>query len=112
LYPDIWEGNATTMREIAEQLGGEKPDVVVCSVGGGDLLNGIMQVIDEKGWGDEVEVLAMETEGADSRPRAWASSRSLKGRLNTPDDAQTSRAWFFPTRKPHEGVASWPSTKG
>jgi L-serine/L-threonine ammonia-lyase len=64
-HPDIWEGNATTMREIAEQLGG-KPDVVVCSVGGGGLLNGIMQVIDENNWSDEVEVLAMETEGADS----------------------------------------------
>jgi L-serine/L-threonine ammonia-lyase len=64
-HPDIWEGNATTMREIAEQLGG-KPDVVVCSVGGGGLLNGIMQVIDENKWSDEVEVLAMETKGADS----------------------------------------------
>ncbi|KIW99063.1 uncharacterized protein Z519_00726 [Cladophialophora bantiana CBS 173.52] len=53
------------MREIAEQLGG-KPDVVVCSVGGGGLLNGIMQVLDDKGWSNEVEVLAMETEGADS----------------------------------------------
>jgi len=64
-HPDIWEGNATMMREIIEQLG-ERPDVVVCSVGGGGLLNGIMQVIDEKKWNDAVEVLAMETEGADS----------------------------------------------
>lgn len=64
-HPDIWEGNATIMREIAEQLDG-KPDVVVCSVGGGGLLNGIMQVIDERGWNNEVEVLAMETKGADS----------------------------------------------
>ncbi|EXJ76225.1 uncharacterized protein A1O5_00733 [Cladophialophora psammophila CBS 110553] len=64
-HPDIWEGNATTMREIAEQLGG-KPDVVVCSVGGRGLLNGIMQMLDDKGWSNEVEVLAMETEGADS----------------------------------------------
>lgn len=68
-HPDIWEGNATAMREIAEQLG-DKPDVVICSVGGGGLLNGIMQVIDEKGWGDEVEVLAMETAGADSLNQA------------------------------------------
>lgn len=64
-HPDIWEGNATAMREIAEQLGG-KPDVVVCSVGGGGLFNGIMQALDERGWSDEVEVLAMETEGAHS----------------------------------------------
>ncbi|KAJ9657525.1 catabolic L-serine/threonine dehydratase [Neophaeococcomyces mojaviensis] len=64
-HPDIWEGNATVMREIAEQLG-ERPDVVICSVGGGGLLNGIMQVIDEKNWTEEIEVLAMETKGADS----------------------------------------------
>ncbi|KIX00104.1 uncharacterized protein Z518_10241 [Rhinocladiella mackenziei CBS 650.93] len=68
-HPDIWDGNATTMEEIAEQLGG-KPDVVVCSVGGGGLLNGIMQVIDKKNWSDEVQVLAMETEGADSLNRS------------------------------------------
>ncbi|KAF2104032.1 tryptophan synthase beta subunit-like PLP-dependent enzyme [Rhizodiscina lignyota] len=71
-HPDIWEGNATTMRETAEQLGG-KPDVVVCSVGGGGLLNGIMQVIDENNWSDSVEVLAMETKGADSLNQSlWA----------------------------------------
>ena len=68
-HPDIWEGNATTMTEITDQLGG-KPDVVVCSVGGGGLLNGIMQVIDERGWNDEVEVLATETKGADSLNQA------------------------------------------
>ena len=43
--------------------------MVVCSVGGGGLLNGIMQAVDEKGWsrdGNGVEVLAMETLRADS----------------------------------------------
>lgn len=75
-HEDIWEGNASVMREISEQLameadgcGDGRPDVVVCSVGGGGLFNGIMQTIDEKGWshdGDGVEVLAMETLGADS----------------------------------------------
>lgn len=64
-HPDIWEGNATVMREITEQLN-DKPDVVVCSIGGGGLMNGIMQVIDENKWNDDVDVLAMETEGADS----------------------------------------------
>jgi L-serine/L-threonine ammonia-lyase len=64
-HQDIWDGNATVMQEIAAQLG-DKPDVVVCSVGGGGLLNGIMQEIDNKRWGNEVQVLAMETKGADS----------------------------------------------
>ncbi|KAJ9495394.1 catabolic L-serine/threonine dehydratase [Exophiala xenobiotica] len=64
-HPDIWDGNATIMSEIAVQLGG-KPDVVVCSIGGGGLINGIMQVLDDNGWSEDVQVLAMETKGADS----------------------------------------------
>ena len=64
-HPDIWEGNSTTMREIVDQLG-DKPDVVVCSVGGGGLMNGIMQVIDENNWNNDVQVVATETRGADS----------------------------------------------
>lgn len=64
-HPDIWQGNATVMEEIADQLN-DKPDVVICSVGGGGLLNGIMQVIDQRNWNDDVQVLAMETKGADS----------------------------------------------
>lgn len=75
-HPDIWEGNATVMREIAEQLG-EHPDVIVCSVGGGGLLNGIMQVIDENSWNDEVEVLAMETKGADSLNKSLQAGQLL-----------------------------------
>ncbi|TIA62762.1 tryptophan synthase beta subunit-like PLP-dependent enzyme [Aureobasidium pullulans] len=64
-HQDIWDGNATVMQEIASQLG-DKPDVVVCSVGGGGLLNGIMQELDDKKWNNDVQVLAMETKGADS----------------------------------------------
>lgn len=68
-HPDIWHGNATVMQELAEQLDG-KPDVVVCSVGGGGLLNGIMQEIDARQWNDTVQVVAMETDGADSLNQA------------------------------------------
>ncbi|THY78890.1 FAD dependent oxidoreductase [Aureobasidium pullulans] len=64
-HQDIWDGNATVVQEIASQLG-DKPDVVVCSVGGGGLLNGIMQELDDKKWNNDVQVLAMETKGADS----------------------------------------------
>ena len=75
-HSDIWEGNATIMREIGTQLGG-KPDVVVCSVGGGGLLNGIMQEIDERKWSEEIEVLAMETEGADSLNQSLRARRLI-----------------------------------
>ena len=79
-HQDIWDGNSTVMSEIIEQLGGDMPNVVVCSVGGGGLFNGIMQVIDEtpRNRHNDVQVLAMETQGADSL------SQSLKaGQLIT-----------------------------
>ncbi|KAJ9639771.1 catabolic L-serine/threonine dehydratase [Knufia peltigerae] len=74
-HPDVWEGNSTVMSEIALQLGGHRPDVVVCSVGGGGLLNGIVQVLDQNRWQDDVQVLAMETEGADSLNRSLRAGR-------------------------------------
>jgi len=65
-HPDIWTGNATMMHEIKEQMPhGEKPDVVICSVGGGGLFNGVCEGLDALGWSD-VQVLATETEGAES----------------------------------------------
>jgi L-serine/L-threonine ammonia-lyase len=67
-HPSIWEGNATMIEEIKRQIPCgelEKPDAVICSVGGGGLLSGICQGLDRVGWGD-VQVLAMETVGADS----------------------------------------------
>ena len=67
-HPLIWDGNATMIEEIKSQLSGgefEKPDVVICSVGGGGLLSGVCQGLDRVGWSD-VQLLAMETVGADS----------------------------------------------
>ncbi len=63
--PDIWAGHATVVDEVVQQLQGEKPDAVVCSVGGGGLFCGIMEGLDRHGWSD-VPVLAMETRGAES----------------------------------------------
>ena len=63
---EIWEGNATIVPEVVEDLG-QSPDVVVCSVGGGGLFCGLMlgrEQAEKKGEG--IKVLAVETEGADS----------------------------------------------
>jgi len=62
-HPTVWRGHATMMEEAATQC--ERPDVVVVSVGGGGLLCGIMEGLDRSGWGD-VQVVAVETKGADS----------------------------------------------
>lgn len=61
--PLLWQGHATLVTELAQQ--GAKPDAIVCSVGGGGLLNGILQGLDAVGWQD-VAVLAVETHGAAS----------------------------------------------
>jgi L-serine/L-threonine ammonia-lyase len=60
----VWDGHATMVREILDQLEGP-PDAMVCSVGGGGLLCGIMQGLDEAGCSD-VRVAAVETRGAHS----------------------------------------------
>ncbi|KAF3038230.1 catabolic L-serine/threonine dehydratase [Didymella keratinophila] len=64
--PEIWDGNATITSEILSDLG-EAPDAVVCSVGGGGLFSGIMQGRAEAGGKTKgMQVLAIETQGADS----------------------------------------------
>jgi L-serine/L-threonine ammonia-lyase len=64
---DIWDGHATMVGEVLEQLGPEQgpPDALVCSVGGGGLFCGLMQGLDAAGHSN-VKVLAVETEGAHS----------------------------------------------
>jgi L-serine/L-threonine ammonia-lyase len=61
---EIWDGNATLVGEVLEQLPGP-PDTLVCSVGGGGLFSGIMQGLDTAGL-SATKVLAVETEGAHS----------------------------------------------
>ena len=53
------------MDEVAAQLHGLTPDLVVLSVGGGGLMNGVLAGMQRVGW-TAVPVLAMETEGAHS----------------------------------------------
>jgi len=61
-HPDIWEGVATVIQESAAQLP-EKPSAVVVSVGGGGLMAGVLQGMQDVGW-NEVPLIAMETKGA------------------------------------------------
>ncbi|KPM39687.1 hypothetical protein AK830_g6881 [Neonectria ditissima] len=76
-HQDVWDGNATVMQEIAAQMEGEKPDAVVCSVGGGGLMNGVVQELDKLGWSDDVSVVAMETSGADSLNRSLLANEII-----------------------------------
>ncbi|KAH8166608.1 hypothetical protein CIB48_g1597 [Xylaria polymorpha] len=69
-HPDVWDGAATLVDELAATKDVDV-DAIVCSVGGGGLLNGIMQGV-ERNYGAAAAVrrrptvLAVETAGADS----------------------------------------------
>ncbi|XP_033747685.1 L-serine dehydratase/L-threonine deaminase-like [Pecten maximus] len=67
-HPDVWEGHSPMILETKEQMPCQ-PDVVVTSVGGGGLLTGVVQGMWKAGWND-VPVVAMETEGAESYKKA------------------------------------------
>jgi L-serine/L-threonine ammonia-lyase len=61
--PLLWAGHASLLDEVADA--GLRPDLLVCSVGGGGLLQGMLTGLDRQGWQDTA-VLAVETEGAAS----------------------------------------------
>lgn len=72
-HPDIWEGHSTIIQESFDQLKHRpKPSAIVCSVGGGGLLIGVLQGLHKVGWTD-VPVIAAETNGADSFAQAHAA---------------------------------------
>ena len=64
----IWDGHSTLVTEVKQQMAHKeagKPDAIICSVGGGGLFAGVMIGLERELW-DDVDVLAMETEGANS----------------------------------------------
>ncbi|KAI5613015.1 serine dehydratase-like, partial [Silurus asotus] len=62
--PLIWEGHTTLVKELESQLD-KKPGAVILSVGGGGLLNGVVEGLRRAGW-EDVPIIAMETVGAHS----------------------------------------------
>ena len=72
--PEIWRGHSTMVHEIF--AAGVRPGVIVVSVGGGGLLSGVLQGMDEVGWGD-VPVVAVETDGTDSFARSMAAGKRI-----------------------------------
>jgi len=65
------------MYEIAAQMPSrEAPDVIICSVGGGGLINGICQAMDTLDMHTPT-IIAMETAGADSLSSALAANELI-----------------------------------
>lgn len=50
-HPTVWQGHASMVHEIANQLP-SKPDAIFCSVGGGGLLGGVLVGCKDVGWDD------------------------------------------------------------
>eukprot|EP01113_Clastostelium_recurvatum_P037417 TRINITY_DN5468_c0_g1_i1.p1 TRINITY_DN5468_c0_g1~~TRINITY_DN5468_c0_g1_i1.p1 ORF type:complete len:329 (+),score=65.69 TRINITY_DN5468_c0_g1_i1:37-987(+) len=74
--PTIWEGHATMITELKEQLA-VKPGVIVTVCGGGGLLCGIAQGLHQVGW-EDVPILCIETEGAASYALALKSGQPAR----------------------------------
>eukprot|EP01133_Synstelium_polycarpum_P005656 gene5656-6528_t len=67
-HTNLWEGHSTLIDEVYnDYLLGRmpKPDVILCSVGGGGLLVGIVEGLARCGWKD-IPIMATETRGAHS----------------------------------------------
>ena len=66
-HPDIWDGNATLIDEAVTQAHakGIDFDVVICSVGGGGLMSGVLKGLHRNGKA-HVPVIAVDTDGAAS----------------------------------------------
>jgi len=73
--PLLWTGHATLIDEVAAS--GNKPDVVVLSVGGGGLLSGVVEGLQRNGWND-VPVIAVETQGAASFHAATLAGKAVE----------------------------------
>lgn len=131
-HPRIWEGNSTIITELLDQLparedlgeeGGETSnnfpaDVIICSIGGGGLFNGLIHGLREhfkKPLSEPNEVvkalnlLAVETKGADSLAyslqRGFLDSLSAITSIATSLGAlQVASQTFENARQPPEGV--------
>ncbi|GJH26941.1 pyridoxal-phosphate dependent enzyme [Caballeronia novacaledonica] len=72
--PLLWEGHASMIEEISRET--ERPDLVICSVGGGGLLAGVVEGLGRVGWND-IPVLAVETDGANSYDQALKAGKPV-----------------------------------
>jgi L-serine/L-threonine ammonia-lyase len=88
-HPDIWDGNATLIDEVLVQNGARPTpfDVVICAVGGGGLMCGVLQGLHRNGL-PHVPVIAVETTGAASFHAAVKAGAPVT--LETIDTVATS----------------------
>ncbi|KAJ8659672.1 hypothetical protein O0I10_004651 [Lichtheimia ornata] len=64
-HEHLWKGYSTIVQELKTQLHDGPPAAIICPVGGGGLLNGVITGLQEIGW-KEVPVIAVETHGSNA----------------------------------------------
>jgi L-serine/L-threonine ammonia-lyase len=76
-HEDIWDGAATIVEEIDQEIADY--DAIVCNVGGGGLFAGIMKGLKRRKQfrRKTVQVLAVETKGADSLTQSIAKGEHI-----------------------------------
>jgi len=73
---DLWDGHASIVHEIKDDLE-EPPDAVIVSVGGGGLLMGVLTGLQQVGWDQSVVTVACETNGADCLAKSVAAGEVI-----------------------------------
>ena len=101
-HPDIWDGNATLIDEAAAQSRAMRTgfDVVICSVGGGGLLCGVLQGLHRNDLA-HIPVIAVETEGAASLHASVQAGRRVTL------DAITSIASTLAAKRVAQAAFDW-----
>ena len=64
-HPLIWEGNSSLVHELLSAGMGDV-DAIVLAVGGGGLLCGVQEGVEQLGWSQKTSIIAVETQGAAS----------------------------------------------
>ncbi|RKF77570.1 Catabolic L-serine/threonine dehydratase [Golovinomyces cichoracearum] len=85
-HPAIWAGNATVIHELRTQI--PHYDSIVCSVGGGGLLIGLMEGLDTYNQLSQTKIIAVETHGAHSLNLSLRNGKM--SRLNAIESIATS----------------------
>ncbi|KAG0185448.1 hypothetical protein DFQ28_009305 [Apophysomyces sp. BC1034] len=72
----IWQGHSTMIHELKAQLQDGPPAAIICPVGGGGLLNGVIVGLQEVDW-KQVPVIAVETHGSNAFQAAVVAGKMV-----------------------------------
>ncbi len=101
-HPDLWEGHASLVDELA--AAGPAPDAVVVAVGGGGLMCGVAEGLERNGWKDTA-IVAVETAGAASLARSIEAGKPIT--LDRIDTVASSLA----ARRVADAAFAWTQTR-